>query len=111
MDNPSLARQLGVPRVYSYEEIGSTMDEAHRLARAGALPGTLVLADRQSAGRGRHGRTWASAPGAGVRVAVTARPLDPSVIDILSLRLGLHVARALDRFVSTPVRVKSPNDL
>ena len=49
--------------VLHYEMIGSTSDEARRLATAGAAHGTVVHADEQRAGRGRLARTWVSPPG------------------------------------------------
>ncbi|WP_418709880.1 biotin--[acetyl-CoA-carboxylase] ligase, partial [Anaerotruncus massiliensis (ex Liu et al. 2021)] len=54
------------PPVYYYEELGSTNTEARRLAREGAPHGTAVLAERQTAGRGRLGRSFFSPGGAGV---------------------------------------------
>jgi BirA family biotin operon repressor/biotin-[acetyl-CoA-carboxylase] ligase len=50
-------------RLVSCDAVGSTNDEAKRLARAGAAAGTIVSARRQTAGRGRRGRTWLSPPG------------------------------------------------
>jgi BirA family biotin operon repressor/biotin-[acetyl-CoA-carboxylase] ligase len=107
----ALEQRLGVPRAVVYAQLGSTMDVAHRLAEDGAAAGTLVLADRQTAGRGRNGHAWASAAGAGIWLTLVERPTDASVLDILSVRLGLRVARALDPFATGPVRVKWPNDL
>src|SRR5580700_11076548 len=106
-----LAVRLGVPLVVVYDEVDSTMDDAHRLAQDGAVAGTVVVASRQRAGRGRLGRPWASRTGSGVWVTVIERPRDPTILDILSVRLGLRVAEALDRFAAAPVRVKWPNDL
>lgn len=106
-----LARRLGVPRVVAFDEVLSTQDVAHRLAGDGAPGGTVVLADAQTAGRGRQGRAWRSAPGHGVWVTVVERPEDRSAVEVLSLRLGLRLAEALDRWVAMPVRVKWPNDL
>lgn len=106
-----LARRLRVPRVTAYAEVGSTMDVAHVLAAHDAPAGTIVLAERQTAGRGRNGRTWMADAAAGVWLTIIERPADPAVVEILSLRLGLHLAAALDAFVASPVRVKWPNDL
>ena len=86
------------------------MDEAHALASAGAPAGTLVLSDSQAAGRGRNGKRWSSPP-RGVWMTLIERPTDPSALDVLSLRIGLAAARALDAFAAEPVRVKWPNDL
>lgn len=106
-----LATLLDVPRVELHAEVGSTLDAAHALAAAGAPAGTLVLADRQTAGRGRGGRAWASAGGQGLWITLVEHVGDPAAIEVLSLRLGLHAAAALDRFAAAPVRLKWPNDL
>jgi BirA family biotin operon repressor/biotin-[acetyl-CoA-carboxylase] ligase len=110
-DPEALRRLLDVPRFSCHAEVESTMDVAHALAAEGAPAGTLVLADRQTAARGRGGRRWTSASGAGVWLTLVERPLDPDAVDVLSLRVGLKLAAALDRFSVTPVRLKWPNDL
>ena len=74
--------------------------DARRRARAaaeGAPAGTLVVADAQTAGRGRSGRTWTSERGAGVWLTLIERPRDVDALDVLSLRVGLALAPALDR--------------
>jgi BirA family biotin operon repressor/biotin-[acetyl-CoA-carboxylase] ligase len=105
-----LATRAGVPRVELFDVVGSTMDEAHRCAAAGAVAGTLVLADSQSTGRGRNRKRWVSPP-RGVWMTLIERPADASALDVLSLRMGLAAARALDAFSAEPVRLKWPNDL
>ena len=107
----ALAALLGVPAVALYDEVDSTMDAAHALAVSGAAPGTLVVAHAQRAGRGRAGRQWHSDAGAGLWCTIIERPNDASALDVLSLRVGLRVARALDRFAGAPVGLKWPNDL
>jgi BirA family biotin operon repressor/biotin-[acetyl-CoA-carboxylase] ligase len=87
------------------------MDVAHQQAANGAPAGTLVIANEQTAGRGRGGKSWQSEPGAGLWMTLIERPTDISGIGVLSLRVGLAAAEALDRFASEPVRVKWPNDL
>jgi BirA family biotin operon repressor/biotin-[acetyl-CoA-carboxylase] ligase len=105
-----LAALLGVPRVETYASVTSTLDVAH--ARAPSAPhGTLVLADEQTAGRGTHGRRWASLAGAGVWLALIARPGDAPSLDVLSLRCGLYAAEALDALAGATIGVKWPNDL
>ena len=93
------------------ESTTSTLDVAHRLAAHGAPSGTLIIANEQTAGRGREGRSWQSAPGAGLWLTLIERPQDTSGIGVLSLRVGLVVAEALDRFAAEPIRLKWPNDL
>ena len=111
LDAAALAARLALPRVVLFEEIGSTLDEAHRLAAEGAPAGTLVLADAQTAGRGRQGRQWHSASGAGVWITVVERPADVGALGVLSLRCGLYAAEALDALAGARVAVKWPNDL
>lgn len=106
-----LARRLGVPRLAAFAVVESTMDVAHALAAADAPEGTTVLADRQAAGRGRQGRPWHSASGQGVWLTVVHRPRDPAAIDVLSLRIGLALAEAVDALAPSAVRLKWPNDL
>ncbi|HEY4734207.1 MAG TPA: biotin--[acetyl-CoA-carboxylase] ligase [Gemmatimonadaceae bacterium] len=93
------------------EATTSTLDVAHRLASQGAPSGTLVIANEQTAGRGREGRTWQSSPGAGLWLTLIERPADTSGLGVLSLRVGLVAAEALDRFAAEPIRLKWPNDL
>ncbi len=87
------------------------MDIAHRSADNGAPAGTVVLADQQTSGRGRGGKTWASAPGTGIWLTLIERPADISGLEVLSLRVGLRAAESLDRFAPEPIRLKWPNDL
>lgn len=86
------------------------MDEAHAQASAGAEAGTMVLAERQTAGRGRNGRRWSSPP-RGIWLTLIERPTDVAALDVLSLRVGLAAASALDQFAPEPLRLKWPNDL
>jgi BirA family biotin operon repressor/biotin-[acetyl-CoA-carboxylase] ligase len=106
-----LARALALPRVDVHAHVQSTMDLANELAAAGAPAGTLVLADSQAAGRGRAGRRWESRSGDGLWLTLIERVNDPEALDVLSLRIGLRVARVLDRFNPDPVGLKWPNDL
>lgn len=107
----ALARVLGLPRVAALARVTSTMDAAHGLAAEGAPPGTLVLAEEQSAGRGRGGRAWASAPRSGLWLTLIERPRAADALDVLSLRVGLHAAPVLERWTDAPIRLKWPNDL
>ena len=87
------------------------MDAAHALAEQGAPAGTVILTDRQIAGRGRGGRSWSSPPGTGITMTLIERLDDPEAVAVLSLRLGVHAAPVLDRFAPDVVRLKWPNDL
>lgn len=107
----AVAACLGVPAIHLYASVGSTMDVAHAIGAAGASAGTLILADEQTAGRGRKGRAWRSPSARGIWLTLLERPDDASGLDVLSLRVGLAAAGALDAFAVAPVRVKWPNDL
>ena len=106
-----IRRRLGVPRVAVYTSLASTMDVAHALAAEGAPAGTLVLADHQTAGRGRGGRSWQSEAGAGIWLTLIERPQDAHAVEVLALRVGLRAALVLDRFAGGCVGLKWPNDL
>jgi BirA family biotin operon repressor/biotin-[acetyl-CoA-carboxylase] ligase len=93
------------------DEVASTMDVAAELAEAGAPAGTLVLADAQASGRGRAGRRWESPKGEGIWLTLLERLNDADALDVLSLRIGLRVARALERFSPALVGLKWPNDI
>jgi BirA family biotin operon repressor/biotin-[acetyl-CoA-carboxylase] ligase len=111
VDAATLAARLAVPDVVLLDSVASTMDVAHAAAANGAPGGTLVVADRQTAGRGRTGRRWSAAPGAGLWATFIERPTDPAALDVLSLRLGLALAAVLDRWLGAPARLKWPNDV
>ena len=102
---------LELPRVELLESVTSTMDVAHRLAADGAPAGTVVIANEQTAGRGRGGKTWQSSHDAGLWLTLIERPADTSGLDVLSIRVGIAAAEALDRFAAEPIRLKWPNDL
>ncbi len=93
-------------------ETGSTMDLASRLAVEGATPGTTVLAGLQTAGRGRAGRTWTTAPNASILMSFVAHTQwRRHEIGQLSLLLGLAVARTVDRHTGAVSAIKWPNDV
>lgn len=92
-------------------ETGSTNDDCKQLARAGADEGTVVLAGRQTAGRGRLGRTWES-PGGGAYLSALLRPgLSIAELAPLPLATGIAIARALSALGATGVGLKWPNDV
>lgn len=95
-----------------HDSLASTMDEAHRLAEAGAPHGTAVAARIQTAGRGRRGRTW-EAPAGGLWMSVVCRPAAAGDMNSLSVRAGEALAATLMREVPglRGLTVKPPNDL
>jgi BirA family biotin operon repressor/biotin-[acetyl-CoA-carboxylase] ligase len=101
-------------RVHYFREIGSTNDVALALADRGAPEGTAVIADRQTAGRGRRGRSWFSPAGAGIYLSCIPRsePLpQASSLSLLSLASGVATARAITARTGLPLELKWPNDI
>ncbi len=99
-------------RVVCLDETGSTNVEAFRLAEGGAVEGTVVLADRQTAGKGRLGRRWASPGGVNLYLSLVLRPtVPPYEAPQLTFLSAVAVARAIE--VETGLRpvIKWPNDL
>jgi len=97
--------------VLRFPVVGSTMDLLHELAAAGAAAGTVVLAGEQTSGRGSRGRTWRSGPG-GLWLSALYRPRAPAGVALLSLRVGLAVAAAIEAAGrGLHVAIKWPNDL
>lgn len=112
LDERELERLLGVPLVRLHDRLPSVLDLAHELGAAGAPAGTVVLADEQTAGRGRQGRAWHSPGGAGVWVAVLLRPTQPPKGGALAVRAGLAAVEALAAVApALGPRLKWPNDL
>jgi BirA family biotin operon repressor/biotin-[acetyl-CoA-carboxylase] ligase len=109
----ALARErldvLGL-RILWYPEIGSTNDVAGALADQGADEGLMVIADRQIAGRGRLGRSWASPPGAGIYASVVLRP-SALVATLLTIAAGVAVSEGIAAATGLSVHVKWPNDV
>lgn len=102
---------LALPRVVLFAEVASTLDIAHEMGDEGAAAGTLILADAQTAGRGRMGRSWHSEPGRGIWLTLLERPVADERLSVLSLRIALALAPALDPFADDAVRLKWPNDV
>jgi BirA family biotin operon repressor/biotin-[acetyl-CoA-carboxylase] ligase len=97
-------------RVLWYSEVGSTNDIAGTFAEKGADEGLVVLADRQTAGRGRLGRSWASPSGAGIYVSVVLRPT-PAVVRLVTIAAGVAVTEGIASATGLSTHVKWPNDV
>jgi len=92
-------------------ECGSTNAELLARAQAGAPSGTVVLAERQTAGRGRMGREWLSAPGDSLTFSLLWRFPPGMNLAGLSLAVGVSVARALGKVGAGDTALKWPNDV
>ena len=107
---PLLSSSMWV-RLKGGGDTGSTNDDAKRMAREGAAEGCVVLATRQTAGRGRLGRAWSS-PEGGVYLSVVLRPdLGVSELVALPLAVSVAVARAAEGLGASGVGLKWPNDV
>jgi BirA family biotin operon repressor/biotin-[acetyl-CoA-carboxylase] ligase len=99
-------------RLIVFNRITSTNDFLKRLARRGADAGMLVLADQQTAGRGRLGRLWQSPPGVGLWLSFILRPeLSLEIVGALPLVISVVVAETLSAICGEPFSVKWPNDI
>lgn len=116
LSRAALERELAARAVtaapHVHEETGSTNDDAKALARQGAPAGTLVVAEAQTAGRGRQGNVWHSPPRANLYASLILRPrVDPSLAPRFALVTGVVIARACARHSLMPLLVKWPNDV
>jgi BirA family biotin operon repressor/biotin-[acetyl-CoA-carboxylase] ligase len=99
-------------QVFSYQRVRSTNDVALQRAQNGASEGTLVVAEEQTAGRGRLGRTWYSPPRVGLWASLILRPqMAPSRVFHLTICGALALAETVYARTHLPVRVKWPNDV
>lgn len=96
--------------VHWFASTPSTMDVAASLANNGARHGTVVVADAQTAGRGRRGNTWASPPGAGLYLSVVARPSTTN-LSLLTLAAGVAIREGVAAATGLAPDLKWPNDL
>lgn len=95
-----------------YPTLGSTMTEAARLIAGGARSGTIVVADEQTAGVGRLGRSWISERDVGVYAsAILALVLPPAYLPVASLLIGLAVAEAIEKATQLACDLRWPNDV
>lgn len=95
-----------------YETIDSTNVDARRKAEEGALNGTLIVADTQTAGRGRRGRSWESEKGETISASLILRPdIPPDKAPMLTLVMAVSVTRAIEEETALSCQIKWPNDL
>jgi BirA family transcriptional regulator, biotin operon repressor / biotin---[acetyl-CoA-carboxylase] ligase len=99
-------------KLYYYPETGSTNDEAYRLGLDGAEEGTVVIAGRQTKGKGRLARSWHSPAGSNIYTSLILRPhLPPAAAPQISLVAGVAVADVLEQYCAGKVELKWPNDV
>lgn len=98
--------------IYSYAEVGSTMDVAFRLASDNAQEGTVVFGESQTKGRGRMGRSWSSPNQKGIYCSVILRPnIIPSQAPMVTVVAAVSVIRGIRKLTHLPALIKWPNDI
>ena len=107
----SQLQSLGRP-IHYYRSIDTTMRAAADLAERGEPAGAVVVAEEQTQGRGRLGRSWISEPESGLYFSVILRPSVPAAqAAVVTLALGLAVARAIQSVGGVPCDLRWPNDV
>jgi len=102
---------VGQSIVY-YSSVGSTNEVLKELAAQGAPEGTLIIADEQTAGRGRLSRKWLAPPGTSLLLSILFRPdLAPSQAQRLTMICSLATADAIEGLTGLPAGLKWPNDI
>ena len=98
--------------IYFYEETDTTNNRARELALEGAPEGTLVVAEKQTAGRGRRGKVCESPLGTGIWMSLVLRPqIMPAEASVLTLLCGLATAEAIEAETGLSAGIKWPNDI
>lgn len=101
-----------VSKIFHYQEIDSTNNKAKQLAAEGVEHGSLIVAERQTAGRGRRGRTWISDEADNIYMSVLLRPkFAPDKAPMLTLVMAYSAAKALRNLTGMDIQIKWPNDL
>jgi BirA family biotin operon repressor/biotin-[acetyl-CoA-carboxylase] ligase len=90
--------------------VDSTNDHARRLTLGGAPHGTVVTAERQTAGRGRQGRTWSAPAGRALTLSAVVR-LAPAALEPLPLAAAVAVCEACEAVAPVSCMIKWPNDV
>ena len=104
-------RRLG-KKLHYFAEIDSTNAYARRLAEQGATEGEVIIAEAQTRGRGRLGRSWVSPPFVNLYFSVILRPqLPPAHAPQLTLMAAVALADTIASFIVTPPTIKWPNDI
>lgn len=99
-------------QILSYKRVDSTNDIAYQLADKGIKDGTVIFAEEQSKGKGRHGRHWISPSKGGIYMSCILRPrITPNEIPRITLLAAVAVAKAIRDITSLDVSIKWPNDI
>ncbi len=98
--------------IHHFESVTSTQQHAHDKAKEGALEGTIIVAEQQTAGKGRLGRSWHSPKGSGIWCSMVIRPAITLLqAPQLTLLTAVAITRAVIYQTQLDVKIKWPNDL
>ena len=98
--------------IHHFPTVDSTNSKAYRLALHGAAEGDVVIAESQTKGRGRLGRTWYSPPFLNLYLSVILRPkIPPRQASLITLMAAVATAEAIETFSGLPPLIKWPNDI
>ena len=99
--------------IHHFDVVDSTQTVAHKLAQEGAPDGTVVIAETQTAGRGRMARPWESAQGTGIWMSIIVRPdVTPQQASSYTLVVAVAVSKAIKTlYKNVEPAIKWPNDL
>lgn len=99
-------------QICCFESLNSTNQKAQELAEEGYPAGTLVVAENQTAGRGRRGRNWDSKAGMGIFMSLVLKPeISPEKAPMLTLVSALAVSKGISKITGECAQIKWPNDL
>jgi len=107
-----LEARIIAQNIYSLDRVGSTNALAHKYAERGQPEGTLIIAERQTAGKGRLGRSWHSPAGCGLYFSLILRPpIPPAEAPGISLIAALSIVEAIRAASKLKAQLKWPNDV
>jgi BirA family biotin operon repressor/biotin-[acetyl-CoA-carboxylase] ligase len=99
-------------KICYFDAVSSTMDIAMQLGLDGSIEGTVVIAETQTKGRGRLGRSWSSPKYKGIYISLVLRPkILPNASSILTLLAAVSVCEAIQEITALEARIKWPNDI
>jgi BirA family biotin operon repressor/biotin-[acetyl-CoA-carboxylase] ligase len=99
-------------KIYTFETIDSTNNCAKAIAGCWGEEGTVVIAEQQTAGKGRLGRVWEASPNENLMFSIVLRPkVTPGGLNLLPLYAAVAIAEAVERTTGLKVECKWPNDL
>ncbi|MDP8298897.1 MAG: biotin--[acetyl-CoA-carboxylase] ligase [Candidatus Tantalella remota] len=103
---------MGRKAIYHYETIPTTNDKAYELAEKGSEEGTIIIAETQTKGKGRMGRTWTSPKGQGIYMSMILRPdVETDEIPAITLVAAAAVIAAVKKTSGLEPGTKWPNDV